>query len=53
MMAQESYLKAIASATSPERREELRQQLFSYCHLDTLGILKMQEFFRSKNQSVR
>jgi hypothetical protein len=43
-MAMAAYLEAIAPETTPERREELRQQLLAYCGLDTLALVRVWEF---------
>ncbi|MGJ8726551.1 MAG: DUF2779 domain-containing protein [Roseibacillus sp.] len=48
MMAQQSYLEAIAPTTNPERREEIHKQLLAYCLLDTLGLVRMWQFFKSQ-----
>ena len=44
-MAMEAYLEAIASGTTPDRREQLRQQLLAYCELDTKGLLHLWSAF--------
>lgn len=44
-LAQQAYLEAITPTTLPERREEIHQQLLAYCKLDTLGLVKMWQFF--------
>lgn len=48
--AMEAYLEACAPATSAERREEIRRQLLDYCHLDTLAMVRIWEFFNNKGQ---
>jgi hypothetical protein len=40
----EAYVKAIAPATSPDRREQIHQELIEYCALDTPAIVKVWEF---------
>ncbi len=39
--AQAAYLDATNPETSPERKEQLRQQLLAYCGLDTLAMVKL------------
>lgn len=43
--AQNAYLEAIASGTSPARRAELERALKSYCRQDTLALVRLVEFF--------
>jgi uncharacterized protein DUF2779 len=47
-MAMEAYVEAIAPATSPGRREQIRQELIEYCALDTLAMVKIWEFFSGR-----
>jgi hypothetical protein len=44
--AMEAFLEALQPETGEERRHELRQQLLAYCLLDTLGIVRLWQFFR-------
>jgi hypothetical protein len=43
-MAMAAYAKAIAPETTPQRREEIRQELIAYCGLDTLAMVRVWEF---------
>jgi len=43
-MAMAAYTEAIAPETTPERREQLRQELIAYCGLDTLAMVRLWEF---------
>jgi hypothetical protein len=47
-MAMESYVEAIAPATSPDRREQIRRELIEYCALGTLAMVKIWEFFSGR-----
>lgn len=41
-----AFLESCAKGTSPERREELRQQMLEYCKLDTLATVKIWQLFK-------
>jgi hypothetical protein len=41
-----AFLESCAKETSPERREELREQMLKYCKLDTLATVKIWQFFK-------
>lgn len=43
-MAMSAYTEAVAPNTLPERREEIRKQLWDYCCLDTLAMVRVWEF---------
>jgi hypothetical protein len=43
-MAMAAYIEAIAPATTPQRREQIRQELIAYCGLDTLAMVRVWEF---------
>jgi hypothetical protein len=47
-MAMEAYVEAIAPATSPDRREQIRRELIEYCALDTFAMVKVWEFFSGR-----
>lgn len=47
LAAQQSYLEAITPTTTPERHQEIRHQLLAYCLLDTLGLVRMWQFFKN------
>lgn len=43
--AMQAYAEAIDAATGPARREQIRRQLLDYCHLDTLAMVRLWQFF--------
>ena len=43
--AMDAYLEIIDAATSPARRELLKQELLEYCKLDTLAMVRLVRFF--------
>jgi hypothetical protein len=47
-MAMAAYVEAIAPATSPQRRDQLRQELIAYCGLDTLAMVRVWEFLSGR-----
>ncbi|WP_028452942.1 DUF2779 domain-containing protein [Chitinilyticum aquatile] len=48
-MAMDAYLEAIASETSPEQKQQIEQQLLTYCKLDTYAMVRLwSEFSNSK-----
>jgi len=51
-LAVEAYVEATAEGASAERREELRKQLLAYCHLDTLAMVRLWEFFRGDDAAA-
>lgn len=51
-LAQQAYLEAAHNKTTPERREEIRQQLLAYCQLDTLALVKIWEIFSRKSRQT-
>lgn len=44
--AQNAYLEAIDPATTRARKEYLCTQMLAYCHLDTLALVRLVEFFQ-------
>ncbi len=44
-MAMEAFAEILDPTTSNERRRELRTNLLEYCHLDTLAMVKLVQFF--------
>lgn len=44
--AQQAYLRAIAPQTTGAERQRIHQQLWSYCGLDTLAMVRVWEAFR-------
>ena len=49
-MAASAFTEAISLETTPERKQEIRQQLHDYCKLDTYAMVRMWEIFRGANQ---
>jgi hypothetical protein len=45
-MAATAFREAIARSTSPERRQQIEQQLLDYCQLDTLAMVRMWQVLR-------
>lgn len=45
-MAMEAFFEALAPETSAERKEQIERELLEYCHLDTLAMVRIWEFFR-------
>ncbi len=43
-MSMTGYTQAIAPETTPQRREQIRQELNAYCGLDTLAMVRLWEF---------
>ena len=50
-MAMDSYLEALDPETSPERHEEIRQQLLAYCKLDTLAMVRIWQKFTGRQHN--
>ncbi len=49
--AQTAYIEAITAATAPERRQQLRQRMLSYCGLDSLAMIRVMHFLVAGRQS--
>jgi len=49
-MAMEVFNEALAPETAAERKAEIEQQLLDYCHLDTLALVRLREFFAARTQ---
>jgi hypothetical protein len=47
-MAMAAYAEAIAPGTAPQRREQIRQELISYCGLDTLAMVRVWAFLAGR-----
>lgn len=45
-MAVEAFKEAINPTTTTERRQEIEQQLFEYCKLDTFAMVRICQIFR-------
>lgn len=52
-MAQEAYLEAIATQTTPQRRAELERQLLAYCQLDTWAMVRIWAAFTGTTLEVQ
>lgn len=50
-MAMQAFVEAIAPETEPARRQALDAQLRTYCHLDTLAMVRLWEFFAGRSGS--
>jgi hypothetical protein len=46
-MAASAFTEAISPATTPARKEEIRQQLHDYCKLDTLALVRIWQKFHN------
>ena len=46
--ASAAYIEAIGPDTTPQRKEELRQQLLKYCKYDTLAMVRLVAFFSAR-----
>lgn len=46
--AMQAYVEAIDLGTSPARKLQIERQLLDYCHLDTLAMVRLWQFFASK-----
>jgi hypothetical protein len=51
-MAVDAYLEATDSDTPPHRVEELRQQLLTYCRLDTWAMVRLWAFLVGRPEVV-
>jgi len=47
-MAVAAFMEAIDPATTPERKQEIENQLVEYCKLDTLAMVRLWEKFSGK-----
>ena len=43
--AMQAYVEAIDQRTSAARRQQIERQLLDYCHLDTLAMVRLWQFF--------
>ena len=50
-MAVSAFMEAIAPATPPERKDEIEDQLISYCELDTFAMVRLYQFFTGRQPS--
>ena len=48
-MAVAAFMEAIAPATPHARKQEIENQLISYCQLDTLAMVRLWKLFRGMN----
>ena len=51
-MAVDAYLEATDPDTAPHRVEELRQQLLTYCRLDTWAMVRLWAFLVGRPEVV-
>jgi hypothetical protein len=49
-LAMDAFSEAVQPATSESRRQEIRNQLLAYCRLDTLGIVRLWQFFTGRRE---
>jgi len=48
--AMHAFLEAIAPDTDPARKRQIERQLRDYCHLDTLAMVRLWEFFSGREE---
>jgi hypothetical protein len=48
-MAMEAYMEAIHPDSTPERKDEIEQQLLAYCGLDTFAMVRLWQFLSGRN----
>lgn len=48
--AMHAFLEAIAPDTEPARQRQIERQLRDYCHLDTLAMVRLWEFFSGREE---
>ena len=46
--AMEAFVEALASSTTPERRQEIYDQLHDYCRLDTYAMVRIWQLFSGR-----
>ena len=46
--AMEAFVEALASSTTPERRQEIHDQLHDYCRLDTYAMVRIWQLFSGR-----
>lgn len=46
--AMHAFMEAIDPATAAARRRQIENQLLAYCHLDTLAMVRLWEFFSGR-----
>ena len=44
-MAVTAFMEAITPSTTPARKQEIEEQLVSYCRLDTFAMVRFHQFF--------
>lgn len=49
-MAMDAYLEAIAPTTGAERKNQIQQQLFVYCQMDTFAMVRLWQFFTGHHE---
>ncbi|NMV37879.1 DUF2779 domain-containing protein [Ralstonia insidiosa] len=48
-MAMSAYQEAIHASTTRARKDQIEQQLFDYCSLDTFAMVRLWQFFAGRN----
>lgn len=48
--AMHAFLEGIAPDTDPARKRQIERQLRDYCHLDTLAMVRLWEFFTGREE---
>lgn len=51
-MAMDAYMEAIHPDTTRPRKEEIEQELFAYCRLDTFAMVRLWQHFSGRNDLV-
>jgi hypothetical protein len=49
-MAMAAYCEAIQPGTTAQRKSEIKDQLLSYCRLDTFAMVRLWQFFNGRNE---
>ena len=47
-MAMDAFLEAISPTTDKARKDQIKQQLLDYCHLDTYAMVRLWRFFAGR-----
>jgi len=51
--AQQAFLEAVHPDTSAQRKQELREQLWRYCRLDTFAMIRLWAYLASRTHGVK
>ena len=49
-MAMAAYCEAIQPGTTAQRKSEIKDQLLSYCRLDTFAMVRLWQFFNGRKE---